>query len=387
MQWSRAAMLIAGAAALAVSCADGAAQAQQPASAIIPGITVALGRDDNMFFSDANRQSSSIRVVSPFLRLEGAPGAHKYDLTLRADDGHYGSDQADDYVDYGLAGNADLSFSARSGLRARLELRHGHDPRGSTDRPFGIRPDEYNHMGGEGVLRYGAAGARGRIELDGGYFRRRYTNNREITAANDYDQGTGGATFLWRVQPRTQLLMQAQRRAYNYVLPASTLDSTETRLYGGARWQATAKTDGSAKIGRLKKEFRDSTREDVVSGSWDIGIRWSPLTYSAVDFLTSKQTTESTGLGDTIITKLHAVSWTHDWNSRVRSQLVGSWRGDVYQGATREDQTRSLGVNLSYQFRRWLRFGAEATRALRDSSADNFDYHRNVIFFNVTVSL
>lgn len=401
MQRSGAGSRIAFGALLIASWFGGPAFGQQTGSATgpagiavgplmaVPGVDLAIGHDDNIFYSDANKRGSGIRILSPYVRLEGAPTPHKFDLALRYDVGRYGNSPDDNYEDYALRGNADLVLTGRAGLRLRAEHRRGHDPRGSTDRPFGSEPDVYKHSGAEGVFRYGAPGAQGRIELDGAYFERRYQNNLAITERSDYLSGTGGATFLWRVQPRTDLLFQAQRRNYDYRLSSVTLDSSEDRLYVGARWQATARTDGSVRIGRLKKNFRDPGRQDLSTGSWDVGVRWSPRTYSAIDLVTSKQPTESTGLGDTIVTKSHGLSWTHDWTSRFRSQLIGTLRNDEYQGAgvTREDDTVSLGLKLTYQFRRWLRFGAEALRTDRDSNVPAFDYRRNLILFTVGATL
>lgn len=389
--------VIAAAAVATVCWCAGSALAQQSSAAGVPagirlgpviahpGVDFAIGHDDNLFFSDANKKSSRFRVFSPYLRLEGVPTPHKFDVLLRYDYGRYSRSPDDNYDDYALLGNADLVFTGRAGLRLRAEHRRGHDPRGSTDRPFGAKPDIFKNTGAEGIFGYGAPGAQGRIEVDAGYFERRYQNNRAFTEASDYDTRSGGGTFLWRVQPKTQLLFQAQRRDFDYRLASSTLDSEEDRLYFGARWEATAKTDGTLKIGRLKKDFRDSARQDISTGSWDVGVRWSPLTYSVFDLATSRQTTESTGFGDTIITKNHSLTWSHDWSSRVRTQLLGSLRNDDFRGAgvSREDDTRTVGARITYQFRRWLRFGAEYLHTDRDSNTAPFDYERNLILFTV----
>jgi hypothetical protein len=105
--------------------------------------------------------------------------------------------------------------------------------------------------------------------------------------------------------------------------------------------------------------------------------------------VSSRQTTESTGLGDTILTRNNGLSWTHDWNSRFRTQLLGTLRNDKYQGAgvSRVDDTTSAGVRVIYRFRRWLRFGVEALRTHRDSDIDAFDYRRNLILFTVGATL
>jgi uncharacterized protein (PEP-CTERM system associated) len=120
-----------------------------------------------------------------------------------------------------------------------------------------------------------------------------------------------------------------------------------------------------------------------------VGVRWSPLTYSAFELNTSRQTTESTGIGDTIVSSNYTVAWTHSWSSRVRSQLLAAWRNDDFrgEGVTREDDIATLGLRLHYQFRRWLRFGVEYTFTDRESNAPIFDFQRNLILFTIGATL
>ena len=352
---------------------------------VYPGIDLAVGYDDNLFLRPTAPTSSSFTVVSPYVRAEAKSGPHKFDFALRIDDGRYHSSAADSYTDYSLLGNADLVFSGRAALRLRAEHRHGHDARGSTDRGISATPDEYDNTGIDGMFRYGAPGARGRIEIDAGAFARRYTNNRLTTEVSDRHTTQLGGTFFWRVMPRTELLAQVSYRNIDYQLATSTLDSTETRYLVGVRWEATAATTGTAKFGRLKKDFDSPLRQDFSGSSWDVGLRWSPLTYSVFDFVTSKQTGESTGVGDTVVSKNYGVTWSHAWSSRLRTQALATFRNDTFIGAgvSRNDDTASFGLRVAYDFRRWLRFGAEYTRFTRDSNSDAFDYKRNLLLFTV----
>lgn len=376
---------------VAVAQQDGPAGVVTEAGVVYPGLDLAMGYDDNLFSSsdDNNKVDSYFLIFSPWVRVEVQPRPHRFDLTLRLDAGRYSSSPADDYDDYQAVANVHGVFSARADVKLRAEHLHGHDPRGSTDRPLSDEPDQYNNTGAEAIFGYGAPGARGRVELNGGFFSREYTNNRAFTEASDRDTGIFGATFLWRVAPRTQLLFQGDRRSIDYQLPASTLDSDETRLYVGARWEATAATSGTVKFGRLDKEFESEPRQDVRTSSWDVGVRWSPLTYSVFDLNTSRQTNESTGIGDTIVTNDYRLVWTHAWSSRVRSQLLAGWRKDDFrgEGVTREDDTGTFGLRMLYQFRRWLRLGAEYTHTDRDSNNPAFKYDRNLILFTLNATL
>lgn len=356
---------------------------------VFPGLNLGQGYDDNLFWTNNRAKSSSFTVVSPYVRAEAISGASKFDATLRIDDATYWSSRNDDYTDYSLLANGDLVFSGRSGLKLRLGALHGHDPRGSTDRPILLHPDEYDNYGMDGVFRYGSPGARGRIELDGGAYARRYTNNRLFTTQSDRDTSQAGGTFFWRAMPRTEILAQAQRRWIDYKDPNSTQSSTEDRFYVGARWEATAATTGYVKVGRLRKEFELPTRPGTTDPSWDVGVRWSPRSYSVFDFVTSKQTNESTGVGDFVDTKSYGVTWNHAWNSRVRTQVMASYRDDEFVGSLpyRRDKTPSVGLKASYDFRRWLLFGAEYTYWDRDSNLNINDYKRNLFLLTLRATL
>ena len=356
---------------------------------VTPGVVFAQGYDDNLFWQPNNTRSSSFSVLSPFVRLEANPGPHKFSATARIDGGTFWNSRNDDFTDYSLLANGDIVFSGRAGLAMRLGYLHGHDPRGSTDRAAQVHPDEWDNYGADGVFRYGAPGAQGRIEVDAGWYARRYTNNRLTTSLSDRDTSRVGGTFYWRVMPRTEILAQAGRTWIDYQDPASTQSSTEDRLLLGVKWEATAATTGYAKIGRMRKDFDSSLRPTTTNPSWDLGVRWSPLTYSVFNFTTSSSYYESTGVGDAIRTQFYGATWDHAWNSRFRTQALANYSNSDFVDSfpQRTDKTGSLGLKAFYDFRRWLRFGAEYTYWNRDSNIDINDYKRNLFLLTVGASL
>ena len=358
---------------------------------VFPAVDLAVGHDDNLFLRPTNRSASSFTVLSPSLRAELLSGPNKFGFGLRIDDGRYASSAADHYTDYSFNGSGNMEFSGRTRLALRAEARHGHDPRGSTDRAVAGSPDEYDNTGVGGTFSYGAAGARGRIEIDASAFARRYTNNRASTVVSDHDTTQLGGTFYWRVMPRTELLAQAVHTNFNYTLGASTQDSAENRYLVGVKWEATAKTTGTAKFGIQDKKFDSATRENVPrSSSWDVGVRWSPLSYSVFDLNTAKQTSESTGVGDAVVGETYNALWSHAWSSRLRTQVGANYGISSFTGATglsRKDQLTSFSLGVAYDFRRWLRFGADISHSERDSNIDTFDFKRNLLRFTVGATL
>jgi hypothetical protein len=357
---------------------------------VFPGVDFAIGYDDNLFMTPTNRTSSVSSVVSPYAKAELKSGPHVFDAIFSLQHGRYYDSPADTYTDYALGANANLVLSGRARAAIGVQHRRGHDPRGSTDRGVSGEPDVYTNTGITGGFAYGAQGAKGALEFDAGWFQREYQNNRATTAASDRTTANVGGTFLWRIQPKTQLLFNVQHIDTDYDLGTSTQDSTDNRVYVGARWEATALTQGTVKFGRMSKRFgTGSGRQNITDTSWDVGVRWSPLTYSVFDFNTSKLTGESTGVGDAIVGKLYSVLWTHAWNSRLRTQVLGSWKDDQFVGAgsSRKDETGTLGFKVNYQFRRWLKFGLDYTFSDRQSNDPAFNYRKNVILFSVGATL
>jgi len=354
-----------------------------------PGVDVAIGHNDILFLTNNNTRSSSLTVISPYIKLEGTPGPHKFDVGFRYDDGRFSNSSADNYGDSVLNANGNFVFTGRAALKVRAEHRFGHDPRGSTDRVGAATPDEYLNQGVGGVFSYGAPGAQGRIEVDGSTFSREYQNNRTTTAQADRDTNTLGGTFFWRVAPKTELLFSAQQSDIDYDLSTSTQDSTERRYIVGAKWEATALTTGIFRIGRQTKKFDSGGRTDFSGSAWDAAVRWSPLTYSVFDFTTSKSTGEATGTGDLLLTSGYGVTWNHAWNSRFSSAVNGSWKKDEFlgTGGGREDKTGALGAKLTYQMQRWLRFSGEYVRTDRDSNNNTFEYKKNLWMFTVGATL
>jgi hypothetical protein len=354
-----------------------------------PGVDISIGYNDNLVRQSSQRISSTAVIIAPYIVLEGRNGPHSFDIRYRGMTARYSDSPNDNFNNNYFQANAQFAFGIRTDVALRFDLNFGSDPRGSTDRPITNSPDRYREIGLGGRYGYGASGAKGRLEFDAEYRQRRYTNNSQAASESDLDTTVFGATFYWRVMPKTRLLFQGRYADFDYVDPTNTLDSTEQLVYVGAQWDATAKTTGYAKVGYRWKDFASATRQDTSSNSWDVGVRWSPRTYSVFDFSTRMQFDESTGLGDTIDERRAGVSWSHAWNSRLSHSLsYFNIRDDYVGGGTdRKDNTHDMGIKVNYQFRRWARFGAQYVHTRRDSNDPLYGYRRNVILFTLGASL
>ncbi len=353
-----------------------------------PSVGLALKHDDNLFSTSNNTTGDWSKILTPSVRLEAKQAANTYSLTLGSTLGRYNNSTADDYTNYNVNGLADLDLTARFRAKLKADYIDAQDPRGSTNNALSAVPDRYrqNYLGG--IASYGAQGAQGRIDFELGGLTRRYYNNRATTFASDRDNTDTGATFYWRIAPKTSLLLQAKHTKIDYLSSVSTQDSTENRLLGGVTWEATAKTTGIFKLGMVKKSFDDPAIDSSTRPSWEGAIKWSPRTYSTFDFNLGRAPAETTGgIGNFIDKTTTGALWTHQWTSRVTTEANASYVTDQYKGFDREDKTQNFGLKATYSMRRWLNLGADYGHTFRDSSDDGFDFKRNTIMLFVNATL
>lgn len=369
-----------------------------------PEVDVTFKSNDNIYSQPATgtRKSANITVLAPKIKIEAKDGPHTYDATYKVEHGSYSGVSSANYTDQGIGANANWVFSGRAGLKVGVDYLKGHEDQGAVP---GVAthgtPDEFNQTSVNLLGGYGAEGAQGRIELEGGFITKRYTNYR-FTAAGaadnikrDRDDTKLGATFYWRVAPKTQLLFQAVQTQYDYEVasapttPAVKLDSTERKFNIGVTWEAAAKTTGTFKVGHVKKDYDSSALSDISKAGWEGQIQWKPLTYSTVNFSTGKQPGEST-IGNASLDSKFNVSWNHAWSSQLSSDVSYGYTATDYQGnagVVQKDKINNYGFKLNYQWLRTVKVGMGYDRTDKTSTSATSEHKKNIwsIFLNAAI--
>ncbi len=356
---------------------------------VYPAIRTSFMYDDNIFATKTAKKGSAGYIVSPALRAEmRARGGNVYGLNAATDIVSYSDSSASDYNITNLSADANLIFTTRARLTLVADHVRSVDRPGTVDRFVGVEPDKWHATGGRGIFSYGAPGARGRIDVEGGYRSLRYDHTLFNNGQFDHDDGYFGGTFYWRVMPKTSLLFSVRQTNIDY--PNDANQSSTERLYSiGVTWEATAQTTGTFKLGYLTKDFDNSANPSYTGLSWEGRVRWSPRTYSYVDVTTAQYTSESTGFGDYTLSRVIFANWTHSWTSRIQSNVRLGYRQDDYRGGgtERKDDSATAGAGLSYQFRRWLRFEGRYDYVNRSSDIRLNEYNRNIFMFTVGANL
>lgn len=349
-------------------------------------VNAGLGYDDNVTLSSTNKISSMFFTVVPsvVVGLEGA--TQRYYAIYRGSYGRFSSSAIDDYENhnFGLTGANDWTARLRS--RAAYEFTRGHDPRGTTGTAV-AEPDVWNLHRLRGSVSYGADGAPARIEGNAGYLSREYTTNRALTAGRDYEQFDVGATFSYRIAPKTRGLVQIGHTEITHNLDP-LLDASENRYLVGVTWDALAKTQGAVRVGYLTRDASNPATPNFSAATYEASATWSPLTYSILNFTATRTSAEASEAGSNfIVVDVASVVWNHAWFDRVRSTIGYLYGQQNHEGLGRTDTYQTLNARVSYAIHRRVRLGAEFRHDARNSPDPAFEYKRNLTLFTIESSL
>ena len=301
--------------------------------AIIPIIKTGYKYDNNIFSQASDTTGSGIFTVAPAAKFLLDDGINNFQIDVGIESGTFLDSSDDNYLTGNLHFNSHLEPSSRSRFDIRLEANKDVEARG-TGLTEGTGDTEaepllYNNQLAKLTYEYGSLASSGRIAVMGSYYNKNYTNlteRTEVAEFRSYDKPTLGATFFYTTNASTDAFFEIKASAINYDKDeAISRDSDVFSALVGIKWEATALTSGSFKIGQEQKKFSDSAREDFKGISWEGNIDWSPLSYSTLTLETSQAAKDPDLEGDYITESVYGVNWAHEWNEKnhfnVRLQL------------------------------------------------------------------
>lgn len=348
-----------------------------------PTLNVVESYDDNFRAVEDHEKSSWITSIIPTLQFTAEGRKSGYELTYQAVSDIFHSSGDDNNTDHHINFDASFEFNSRNSLTLNAGY---HDVEETASDGADNINDQYTTKNFGGVYTYGAETARMQLDIGGNFEKLRYSDGTLENENKERDTTALASTFYYSVTPKTKLLLEGRHTDYDYETN-SRLDSTSVAGLLGATWEATAKTTGTVKLGREKKDFDDSSIDNASKGMWEVGILWMPRTYSRVN-LTTRQGFDEGDSGASIIeSREHAVSWEHDWTARLTSQLEYSQARKDYQDITREDDLQNYGIGLTYQVYRWLDVGIGYQYSETDSNVSGESFERNIYAITVGASL
>ncbi len=358
---------------------------------VTPLLGVTADHDNNVFLTRDNEFSSSILRVNPRLGALAQIGANTYTLNAEVIDGSYASTHDDDYTDWRVGAAAELEFTSRHTFSLGAEFFSTHENRGTGFSQGGggallDEPDEFEETTYDLGYQFGADESLARLALNGQWYEKEYDNHRAVTVFRDREESNISATLYFDVLPSTDILFEYTDTDIDYNTDplaaigfADTLDSTENYAYVGVEWEVSALTTGILKLGYGEKDFADPDRADFDIPSWELGLRWSPLTYSTFSLNTRRGFDEATGIGNAIDRKEYSVGWQHTWSPKFNTVLTVLYSEETYEGTGRDDDLLGFQATLNFTLLRWLDIKLDLRSGDRDSSFFNFNYDQEVV--------
>ena len=203
------------------------------------------------------------------------------------------------------------------------------------------------------------------------------------------------AYLFYKFKPKTSIFVEYEFSDIAFDT-YSTSDSTEDRYYAGLKWDVTAKTRGSLKLGYIEKDFKHSFVEDQSGFSCEMQTQHNFTPKRALQLNAFRRFNESNMLDSyTFLTTGGTVAWLQRFNEKWSGTLNLSYSNDRYKGIfiygnkadEREDDIFGIAPALRYEFRKWLIFDLGYMYTKRDSNFDVFDFKNNTIFFRADISM
>lgn len=376
--------------AIAVSVASAGAFATEPMSIALtdgiqftPELSIDERYDDNFREVENGEQSSWIMNIRPTLTLDAFGRKSQYQLSYRGDREIVHSYDDDSNTDHYLNGKAGFQFNSRNKLVFDASYSKVEN---TTSVDSNTEGDKFNTRRVGSIYTFGADSARTQIDLGANRTWLRYDNSGNLNADKERDATQLHSTLYYRIAPKTRLLGEVRHTEYEYESNTS-LDADNLALLAGVTWEATAKTTGSIKVGREKKEFDSSARKDKSSSMWEVGIDWAPRTYSTFDLTAGRYFDEGEDGASAIRHTGYGLGWKHYWLERVYSTAGYDYSKRDYMDSVREDTLDKYTLGVTYEMRRWLDLGLSYSYAENDSNRAGESYERNIYMLTVKASL
>ncbi|WP_237068039.1 outer membrane beta-barrel protein [Microbulbifer guangxiensis] len=354
-----------------------------------PSVGVDLRYDDNIDNAPFNEVESWLMVATPRLLLEADTGISQYSLQYSLSHGDYLNADRDSYTDQELLAGANWDLHPRHGVEVNLvfrDIQQEFNDRVAPDLESLIfERDRYIEKDFSTTYRFGADGARGRLEFTIGHNDRNYI---EELRAQDRRGAYGSGLFRFNIAGETNLLARLDARDIDYRrLPGlPILDSREVNYLVGAERETPVLTL-SLLAGLGTRMFDDPAEDDFTRPRWEFLAAWRPLEITELTLTSDRVALESRGLARLIDARSASVAWRHEWTETISTQLSFRYTDADFEGTDLTENIRRTFGSVDYRFLEWLTLRAGVSALNQDATQPVFAYDRNQAFIGFEASL
>ena len=360
-----------------------------PGFKITPFISERVEYESNIFQTDRNAKDDGISKTIPGFVLELPLGRHKIDLGFRAEILRYFNLTKQDTEHYFVLGNLLLDFPGGLKFNLKEDFARTSDPPGTE--LTGRIGSETNVLAPSVEYRLAQRFSMG---LDYVWTHVRFDNNTGVETL-DRDEHAFGLTGFYKVQPKTDLLLNAGYGFKDFDT-ASQRDVHRYFVLVGVRGEITSRLTSTLRVGY---ELRDPDHGDVGHYSGLIAggdLVWRPTERTRISLITERSVQESIFQNNfAYVTSQGTLTAEHFLTSKllVSARLYGAL-SDYFQKSQkgngifgwRQDILGGAGVGVEYTIQRWLSVSADYTHTRRESNFDTFDFRDDIVGAKVTLS-
>ena len=362
----------------------------------LPAVDLSVESNSNIYSTREDEVSDIISRIAPSFALQGDFGKTNASATYSAEQGFYGEDKNDDYLDQRFDADVSYEINARQEVGASASYNDAHDARGAGtvqgSAAPAVVPDEYEEVTGGLNYIYGADSATGNIEVFADSYQKRYSNNKALTQDRDHNKVNFGAILSLTASPDSEVILEARQINITYsenTATAQAREGYEQRLFVGMRWDMTGATSGEVKLGRSARFFDEKTIGSNTRVAWEANLTWQPLTYSTVVFSSSQSSNETNDAGSYIANTFTSVNWDHEFSTYYSAGINASISSDSYvdDAAGREDDLVSYGLNGTYSPTNWIDVTLDISQSEKTSNINDFEFESQVAVLGLTLAI
>jgi hypothetical protein len=360
-----------------------------PGFKVSPFISQRVEYESNVFQVPSRSQDDVIFKTIPGFVLELPLGRHKVDLGFRAEILRYADLDSQNTEHFFILGNLLLDFPGGLKVKLQEDFARTSDPPGTelTGR-IGSTTNVLSPS-----VEYGFA-QRYAIGLDYVWTTVSFDDDTGVQQL-DRDEHTIGLTGFYRIQPKTDLLVNLSYGTKDFDT-ATNRDVNRYITAVGVRGEITSRLRSTLRVGY---EVRDPDRGHVGSYSGVVvggDVVYQPLDRTRITLVAERSVQESVfATNVAYLANLLSLSAEHFLTPKLMlSGRVFGGYGDYFEKAQkvsggfdwREDWIAAFSLGVEYQIQRWLAVSADYTHSRRDSNFDNFDFKNDIVGGKVTLS-
>jgi len=362
---------------------------------ITPTLQTGVSSNNNFFNTPSDEESRIIWTIAPNVKAVIDDGPDSYSLNLGTNTSLHNKDSVDNFTEVNVGAGVHKEFTSQHRLDVSGDADWLFEPRGTgLTEGLGDAVNELVKYQQQNLLaeyEYGALSSKAQVAVRAGFFNKKYQNFTEVSQYRNYDKSLFGITGYYNTQAATRTFLEIKQENYRYDVLASSgisRDSDDVKVLAGMEWEATALTSGSFKVGYQNKDFSASERESFSGLSWQATVNWQPLSYSTVQFMTSRAAKDPLVQGDYIKESIYAIKWTHSWSDYLSSLASTSYTDEQYTGDVgRKDKTKSVRLGLNYVASKFGMVSTYVDFIDKNSTQDAIEFDRVIVGINFTFAL